>query len=102
MVDRGCGGWFLEVLLNEHPDGRWVYRRRTAVRLPIDRLGAQRDEVPFLRPAVVLLYKSRHPTAKDEADFRVAEPRLSRDQRSWRRHALGTCTPQPPWLALLL
>lgn len=94
-------GWALEVLLNEHDGDQWVYRRDPAVRLSLAQLGHQRGDVPFLCPEVVLLYKSKRPTANDEADLRVAEPHLSQAQRLWLQRALQMCAPHHPWLAML-
>ena len=54
--------------------------------------------VPFLRPAIVLLYKSKHPGSDDQADFRRAAPPLAVESRWWLRTALQRCLPGHPWL----
>jgi hypothetical protein len=93
--------WTFEVLLDEHRGARWVYRRDPAVSRPLDELGAHRDGVPFLRPEVVLLYKSKGPTATDEADFAAVAPHLAASARSWLSDALRTCAPRHAWLERL-
>jgi hypothetical protein len=93
--------WTCEFLLNEERDGRWVYRRNPAITRPLDDLGRRRDGVPFLRPEIVLLYKSNDPTPKDEADFDVVQPQLPQPGRGWLRQALGTCDPRHPWVQRL-
>jgi hypothetical protein len=90
--------WTFEVLLNEHTATRWIYRRNPAVSCKLDDLGGHRKGIPYLRPEVVLLYKSKDPTATDEIDFNAVEPRLTGTSRSWLREALRTCAPQHPWL----
>jgi hypothetical protein len=93
--------WTFEVLLNEHRDDRWVYRRDPAISRRLDHLGGRRDGIPFLRPEVVLLYKSKRPTATDEIDFATVAPRLAESARAWLREALSTSAPHHPWLERL-
>jgi hypothetical protein len=95
------GPWTFEVLLNEHRGDRWVYRRDPAVSRLLDDLGAHRDGIPFLAPEVVLLYKSKSPTATDEGDFDAVAPHLAEPARSWLRDALRTCAPRHAWLERL-
>jgi hypothetical protein len=87
--------WTFEVLLNEHDGDRWVYRRDARVSRRVADLGEERDGIPFLRPEVVLLYKSQHP---DDADFETVLPHLDEAARAWLRGALG---PRHPWLERL-
>jgi hypothetical protein len=90
--------WTFEVLLSEHRADRWVYRRDAAVSCPLEELGGRRDGVPFLRPEVVLLFKSKDPTPKDEEDFEAVRRRLPQSGASWLRHALATTAPRHRWL----
>ena len=95
--------WRLELLIDEVVGGRWAYRRNPAVRLPLERLGRRTATgVPYLRPEVVLLYKSRQPREPDECDARVAVPRLSAPERAWLAAAIAAETPDHHWLALLV
>jgi hypothetical protein len=50
---------------------------------------------PFLAPEIVLLYKSKAPRPTDEADFRVALPALTTEQRDWLRLAIAEMRPDP-------
>jgi len=92
----------IEFLLNEVEGDHWVFRRDARVQRPISksvlRTGAG---IPFLAPAIVLLYKAKDPTVKDEADFERVRPRLSFTRRLWLRGALETSYPGHPWLARL-
>jgi hypothetical protein len=95
--------WRLELLIDEVVGGRWAYRRNPAVRLPLERLGRRTATgVPYLRPEVVLLYKSRQPREPDECDARVAVPRLSAPERAWLAAAIAADTPDHHWLAMLV
>jgi hypothetical protein len=90
--------WTFEVLLNEHRGDQWLYRRNPKISRELADLGAYRNGIPYLRPEVALLYKSKDPTETDEHDFAVVEPCLSRSARTWLRQALGTCAPRHSWL----
>ncbi len=84
----------IELLLNERAADHWVFRRDPRVTLPLERaiLTSPRG-LPILSPAIVLLYKSKDPRAKDEADFRVARPALDREMTNWLRLAIATSQP---------
>jgi len=89
--------WTCEFLLSEHDADRWAYRRNTAITQALDEIGAARDGIPFLGPEIVLLYKSKRPTTKDEADFDAVEPHLSEHQRAWLHHAHKRCDGSSEW-----
>ena len=94
--------WRLELLVDDVLDGQWVYRRNPVVRLPLDRLGqTTATGLPYLRPEVVLLYKTKQPRAPDEHDAGVAIPRLSGSERAWLAAAIAKDTPDHHWLPLL-
>jgi Aminoglycoside-2''-adenylyltransferase len=93
--------WTIELLLNEHEGDRWIYRRHPAVACALDDLGGSRDGIPFLRPEVVLLFKSKDPTPKDERDFDAVRPHLPTSGVGWLREALMTTAPRHKWLARL-
>jgi hypothetical protein len=89
-------------LLNEHDreTGEWVFRRDARIRRPLAGAFVQ-DRVPYLAPEIVLLYKAKAPSAKDDADFRTMRPHLQSDQRSWLRHALDVTAPGHHWASIL-
>ena len=96
---RGPDGRALEILLNEHERGRWVFRRDPVITRPAALVaGRSADGVPFLRPEIVLLYKSRDPGPNDLADFEQAAPLLDRESRAWLAAALQRHRPGHPWL----
>jgi hypothetical protein len=99
--DEATAPWTCEFLLNEDRDDHWVYRREDKVTRPLDEIGMNRSGVPFLRPEIVLLYKSSERSPKNEVDFAAAEPHLSESAARWLRGALETCDARHPWLARL-
>ena len=96
---RGPDGQALEILLNEYDGGRWVFRRDPAITRPAKLISARSAEgVPFLRPEIVLLYKSRDAGPNDHADFDRAAPLLDLDSRAWLGAALRRHVPGHRWL----
>jgi hypothetical protein len=92
----------IEFLLNEAADDHWVFRRDARIQRPISKSAMRTPSgIPFLAPVIVLLYKAKDPTAKDEADFERVRPHLGFTRRLWLRGALKTCYPGHPWLARL-
>jgi aminoglycoside-2''-adenylyltransferase len=93
------GPWRLELLLEESEGKRWRYRGNSSVGLNVADLG-RRDAygIEFIRPEVVLLYKSALRRPVDETDFLYVLPRLDVAQRSWLCAALYTTDPTHRWL----
>jgi len=59
------------------------------------------DGVPYVAPEVQLLFKSRDPQPKDEADLAAARPLLDPAARRWLAAALSLHAPGHPWLLRL-
>ena len=96
------GPWRVEVLFEESDGKRWAYRRNERIGLNIADLGRRdANDVPFLRPEVNLLYKSKDPRPVDETDFLYALPGLDVAQKGWLSGALYTIDPTHRWLARL-
>ena len=96
------GPWRLEVLFEESDGNRWAYRRNDRIGLNVADLGRRdTNDMPFLRPEVNLLYKSKEPRPLDETDFLYALPRLDVAQKGWLSGALYTTDPTHRWLERL-
>jgi hypothetical protein len=95
--------WIADLMLTPVTGDTWFYKRDARVSRPLDevvRIGA--GGVPFQRPEITLLFKSRRRSAKDEADFTAVVPRLESSDRAWLRDAIAlTEPPNHPWLELL-
>jgi hypothetical protein len=87
--------WNLQVMLDEAEGATWRSRRDRRITRSIVDLG--KDHV--LAPEILLYYKAKNPSPKDEVDFRAAVPLLSPAQRTWLQEALGTAYGPHPWLA---
>ena len=96
-------GAHLEFLLNERDPrtGDWLFRRDVRVRRSIEAAFPTEQRIPHLAPEIVLLYKSKAPSAKDDADFEMSIPHLTGEQRSWLRQALDTTMPGHHWARIL-
>lgn len=81
---------------------RQLYPRRDRrISRVIDAFGALRDGVPFVRPEIVLLFKSKAPRYKDSRDFARVAPLLEPPAREWLRAALRMAHAASPWPGLL-
>lgn len=91
-----------EFLLNDRSGSEWVFRRNPAVTYPAhDLMRNGRDGIPYLAPAVVLLYKAKSPRPRDERDFDLARGALSPEERRWLRQALQFVHPGHEWIQRL-
>jgi hypothetical protein len=94
--------WAFELLMADVVDGQWLYRRDPRITRSLDEIGSTTESgIPFMRPEIQLLFKSKNVRPKDEADFRAAVPRMDPDARSWLAGALGTVAPTHAWLSAL-
>jgi hypothetical protein len=89
---------FLEILLNECADGIWQFRRDRRITKPLSEIYLTNDSgIKFLRPEIVLLYKSKNPRAKDEQDFQAVIGQLSPESKKWLKDALSICFAEHHW-----
>ena len=93
--------WELEILLMEAARGRWLFRRDPGITLPLERVGLERDGIPYLAPEVPLLYKAKEPRERDAADFAAVVDELPLERRRWLARALHGQDPGHPWLVRL-
>jgi hypothetical protein len=95
------GPWRLQVNLEPIVGSEWVYRREPRVRLPLERLIWWRETLPYVNPAVQLLWKAKDTRPKDEQDFETVVPLLREDDRRWLAAAIALSHPQSAWAARL-
>jgi GrpB-like predicted nucleotidyltransferase (UPF0157 family) len=92
----------LDVLLMEHDDQQWIYRREPKVTMPKEKvILTSALGFPVLNSALTILFKSRtadkDPRGKDQRDFENVLPSLTREQKRWLAHAFDLWMPQHPW-----
>jgi hypothetical protein len=89
----------LEVLLNETNGKDWILRRDKRITKPISKLFLTANSgIKFLRPEIVLLYKSKNPREKDEDDFIAVKDFLDFEGKEWLKNALSVCYSEHHWL----
>ncbi|HSK73560.1 MAG TPA: hypothetical protein VK892_17820 [Pyrinomonadaceae bacterium] len=92
----------LEILLNETKGKDWIFRRDKRITKPISKLFLTTESgIKFLRPEIVLLYKSKNPREKDERDFQTAVEFLDSESKEWLRNSLSVCYSGHDWLKTL-
>ncbi len=85
---NGDKAWRVQFMLFDIEEGEWVYRRLPSIRGPLEKMGLQSGTVSYLAPEIQLLYKSKSPRPKDQADFEVVVPLLDQSQRNWLKRSL--------------
>ena len=100
--ERGRETWQLEILIEERARGRWVYRRNERIGVHEKDVGRfTNDGIPYIRPDIQLLYKSKGPRAVDESDLLAVLPRLDAAQRATLSAWISADDPTHRWLARL-
>ena len=99
---RSAAGDELEILLNEHKNQKWQFRRHLSITRPLGLIGMKTDQgIPFLCPEIVLLYKSKNPRDKDENDFENAIDLILGERRAWLKRSIDQYLPGHDWLVFL-
>ena len=81
---------------------RWVYERNSAISQPRDKAIYLDDQgIPFLAPANVLLFKTKHTRDKVVQDFDLVLPHLRPHEKVLLRRWIVSEHSAHPWLALL-
>jgi|SRR3954451_4555570 hypothetical protein len=97
-----AGPWRLQVNLEPVEGHEWVYRRDPRVRLDIEHVIRHRDDgLPYVAPAVQLLWKAKDTRPCDEHDFATVVPLLDGAERAWLADAIARCHPESAWPARL-
>jgi len=90
--------WRVQLNLEPCDGSEWVFRRDSRIRRPIAEVVSHRDDgLPFVNPAVQLLWKARDAQPKDEIDFANVMPHLAAAERAWLSAAITLAHPDSPW-----
>jgi hypothetical protein len=74
---RGDEHWRLDIAIGDGDEHEWRYRRDSTFRLPWSRVVMYTAEgLPYLAPALALLFKSKDVRSKDQRDAEEVIPRL--------------------------
>ena len=97
--EPATGTWRLDVMREPWDRDTWVFRRDPRIRLPRkDVIAVTDDGIPYARPEIALLYKSKSARPKDDADFAAALPLLGDEQRTWLAQSIALVDPRHHWL----
>jgi hypothetical protein len=100
--EHGRETWQLEILIEEREGGRWFYRRNERIGVHEKDIGRfTNDGIPYIRPDIQLLYKSKGGRAVDESDLLAILPRLDAAQRATLSAWISADDPTHRWLARL-
>jgi hypothetical protein len=95
------GDQFVELLLNESEGQHFLFRRDTTIQLKLyDAFLRTEDDIPFLAPEVVLLYKSNNPDQYRD-DFYNTVQALSPQRLHWLWWAMARLYSEHEWLDVL-
>jgi len=102
LRDRATGNYLVDVFREPHDGDTWVCRRDETIRLPYgDVIRHTAGGIPYMSPEFVLLFKAKAVRAKDQTDFDVTVPLMTRRQRQTLGGLLGRVHPGHPWSAAL-
>jgi hypothetical protein len=100
--ERDGTPWRLDVIREPWEDDVWIYRRDPRIQLRATELVRHTvDRIPYASPEVIVLFKAKAPSSKDEADFKTVLPALESGRRAWLHEVLALVHPAHPWLARL-
>lgn len=91
---------FIEILFNEVNDNYFLFRRALNITYPLESAIITSElGIPILAPEIVLLYKAKNASNKEnQHDFEVTLPYLNDVQSAWLKDALLELHPNHEWL----
>ncbi|HEV8064402.1 MAG TPA: hypothetical protein VGP46_06200 [Acidimicrobiales bacterium] len=101
MRKDSSGPWLLDLLVSPSEGDDWISRRHDRIRRPLDDVGwIGPDDVPYLKPEIVLLFKAKNTRPKDAQDFDSLKDRLDPSALSFLRDSLSMAHPEHAWLGV--
>ena len=87
---------FIEYLLNKRVDGYFLYSRNNDIKLNMNSCILYFDDIPFLTPELVLLYKSKgiDIVPENQIDFDNVFYKLNESQKVWLKDSLNVMFPE--------
>ncbi len=98
-ADTANGRWRVDMMIEHGTVEDWIYKRDPSFRLP--RSTAIRETpngIPYLAPALALLFKAKHVRAKDAQDFQAALRKLGDQEKSHLSGWLEAMYPRHEWI----
>ena len=95
------GPWRLQINLEPVEGTEWVYRRDDRIRRPVDQVVWWQGTLPYVNPAVQLLFKAKDPRPHDDQDLAAVLPMLPDGERQWLANAIRLTCPGSAWAAIV-
>jgi hypothetical protein len=97
-LDPAAPAWRIDVFREPTAAGNWVCRRDPRIALPYsEAVERSVDNVPYLRPEIVLLFKAKAARDKDTRDLETVLPHLSSRRRALLLAWLDRVHPGHAW-----
>jgi hypothetical protein len=91
--------WVFDLPLTPDRDGAWTNKRLPDHVAPVEEVTWIADDgIRYLKPEIVLVYKSRSQRLKDERDLDLTWPLLDAAARDWLARRVAELQPDHPWL----
>jgi hypothetical protein len=86
---------FIEFLFNDKTEEDFIYARNKHITLPLDKAVLYNDDIPYLAPELVLLYKSTDIEREGyQLDYDCVIEKMNNEQRDWLKNALSIMNPE--------
>ena len=102
VLDEAAATWRLDVMQEPGDATTWRCRRDERIAEPREEIIKRTaDNIAYLSPEAVLLFKAKGMREKDVKDFTLVAPLLQPVQRAWLIDALEIAHPGHQWIAAL-
>ncbi|MFW9991621.1 MAG: nucleotidyltransferase domain-containing protein [Candidatus Odinarchaeota archaeon] len=91
-----------DIFTLESDDDVCFLDKAKTIGLPLSMIGScYAGGLPFLTPEIVVYFKARNTSSKDERDFSNIVNHFNASCRQWLKQVLQACYPDHPWLGKL-
>jgi hypothetical protein len=102
VLDEQAGVWRLDIMQEPGDTATWRFRRDERITAPFANIVQHTDDnIAYLSPEAVLLFKAKGLREKDVSDFTLVAPLLPSTRRAWLIDALERTHPGHDWIAAL-
>ncbi len=100
--DRAAECWRIDMMIEPGSQAVWAYKRNPSFKRPrTEMVMRTADNIPYLNPCAVLLFKARDRRPKDQQDFENGLPKRPASERAWLKNCLDALHPGNAWATAL-
>jgi hypothetical protein len=94
---------YMEFLFNKHTENKFIYSRNNEIQRDLDKALLQKNNIAYLSPELVLLYKSTDIQRKENRqDFNTVILNMSKESKKWLQNSLKIAYPDGhEWISSL-